>query len=50
MPEKKKFRIKQKNRKDYFQPYKKMMKVCFFFNSVDSVIPSKKFSFKGKTI
>ena len=37
MPEKKKFRTKQKNRKDYFQTYKKMKKVlCFSIVSIRS--------------
>ena len=35
MAEKKKFRTKQKDRKDYFQPYKKMKKVlCFSVVSI----------------
>ena len=45
----KKFRTKQKNCKGYLQPWKKMKK-CFAFNSVNSLIPSNKCSFKEKSL
>ena len=49
MPEKK-VQNETEEQEGLFPTIQKDEKSVVFFNSVDSVIPSKKFSFKGKTI